>query len=111
MLWTREFAGRNTHDIQSCCTKVIFQNTCDHITELDASLDVKSQFLQCGFRTDILHGQPKQRIKPVNKVNNRTETQDLITKVAVYSLGVRSDDKDFSKPTELAKKKKLVISW
>ena len=50
-------------------------------------------------------------IKPVNKVNNRSETQDLITKVAVYSLGVRSDDKDFSKPTELAKKKKLVISW
>ena len=50
-------------------------------------------------------------ISPTNNANGRTGSQDLITKVAVYSLGVQSSDKNFGSPSKLAEKKKLVISW
>ena len=49
-------------------------------------------------------------ISAVNSVNNRAG-QDLRSKVAVYSYGVKEDDKDASNLNKLAAKKKLVISW
>ena len=51
-----------------------------------------------------------QAVSAVNAVNNRSG-QDLRTKVAVYSYGVDEKDKLASNISELAKKKKLVISW
>ena len=51
-----------------------------------------------------------QAVSAVNAVNNRSG-QDLRTKVAVYSYGVDEKDKLANNISELAKKKKLVISW
>ena len=47
-------------------------------------------------------------VSAVNSVNGRNN-QDLRTRVAVYSYGV--DEKNTSSVSDLAKKKKLVISW
>ena len=48
-------------------------------------------------------------IKAVNSVNGRSG--NLRTKVAVYSYGVKADDNDANNLNNLAKRKKLVISW
>ena len=46
-------------------------------------------------------------VKSVNKYNNRSG--NLRTRVAVFSFGVKKDDK--STKDELAKRKKIVTSW
>ena len=48
-----------------------------------------------------------QAVSAVNSANGRSS--DLHTKVGVYSLGVKPDDN--TNLNDLAKKKKLVISW
>ncbi len=49
-------------------------------------------------------------VSAVNDVNGRSN-QDLRTKVAVYSFGVVEKDKDATDLVNLAKSKKLIISW
>ena len=48
-------------------------------------------------------------VSAVNSVNGRSG--NLRTKVAVYSYGVKDDDNDANNLNNLAKRKKLVISW
>ena len=48
-------------------------------------------------------------VAAVNSANGRTG--DLRSKVAVYSFGVKDDDKDANDLNKLASRKKLVISW
>ena len=48
-------------------------------------------------------------VSAVNGANGRTG--DLRSKVAVYSYGVKDDDKDANDLNKLASRKKLVISW